>query len=89
MEEFVTVTEASKIKKLSTGHIRQLCIDGKLLGVQKMGKMWIIPRKSLEEYEPGLKGFAVYWGHKRSEKEALRAMGHKARNAVFQEERPE
>lgn len=82
MEDFVTVTEASKIKKLSTGHIRQLCIDGKLSGVRKIGKMWIIPRKSLDEYEPGLKGFSIYWVRKHAEDEIIRKLVNEACNSA-------
>ena len=67
MEGFITVTEAAKIKKLSTGHIRQLCIEGKLEGVQKLGRNWAIPIASIEKYTPGLKGYAAYWAHKKAE----------------------
>lgn len=70
MEGFVTVSEAAKLKNLSSGHIRQLCIDGKLEGVQKLGRNWAIPVASLDKYTPGLKGYAAYWEHKNAEKRA-------------------
>ncbi len=72
MKGFITVTEAAKIKKLSTGHIRQLCIEGKLEGVQKLGRNWAIPIASIENYTPGLKGFAAYWANKKAEYENLK-----------------
>ena len=71
MEDFVTVSQAAKIRQLSTGHIRQLCIEGKLLGAQKLGNQWVIPKKSILDYEPGLKGFAVYWEHQRATEKAI------------------
>ena len=71
MEEFMTVTQAAEMKQLSTGHVRQLCIDGKLSGATKMGNQRIIPKKSVMEYEAGLQGFAAFWAHKKAEEEAL------------------
>ena len=65
MEGFMTVKEAAELKHLSTGHIRQLCIDNKLKGAHKMGNQWIIPEKTIREYEPDPKGFAVVWERRR------------------------
>ena len=71
MDEFVTVSQAAKLKQLSTGYVRQLCIDGKLTGAQKMGNQWIIPRDTIEKYKPAPRGFAVVWERKKSEKAAF------------------
>ena len=70
VEEFVTVSQAAKMKKYSTGYVRQLCIDGKLPGAQKMGNQWIIPKKSIIDYEPKKKGFAAVWERKRAYQKA-------------------
>ena len=70
MEGFKTVNEAAKMLNRSTGHVRQLCIDGKLEGAQKMGNQWVIPEKSIGGYEPGEKGFAVVWKQRRARKAA-------------------
>ena len=59
MKNFLTVKEAATKRKLSEGHIRQLCINGKIEGVLKHGRAWVIPCEAIEKYRPGLKGFAL------------------------------
>lgn len=70
MKDFLTVKEAAIEKKLSEGHIRQLCINSKIKGVQKHGRAWVIPKQSLEEYKPGLRGFALVQARKEAERQA-------------------
>ena len=81
MEEFVTVSQAAEMKQLSTGHIRQLCIKGKLAGAQKMGNQWIIPRETIEKYKPAPKGFAVVWQRRHDERVKLKEL---CQNVVLQ-----
>ena len=86
MEGFLTVVEAAKYKGLSTGHIRQLCIDGKLEGVQKFGRMWSIPITSLDKYTPGPKGFEAYWQHKRKEGDLLLSQIKEIKEKIIHEQ---
>ncbi len=80
MEDFVTISQAAKIKRLSTGHIRRLCIDGKLQGAMKLGCQWIIPKKVLMEYKPGARGFELYWEKQRTNQKAFNEKCQEAGN---------
>ena len=70
-EKFMTATNAAKQLKLTSGHIRQLCIDGKFPGAEKMGKTSIIQREAVDNYHPTEKGFAVVWKKRQAEKATL------------------
>lgn len=60
-EKYVSVTEASKIANLTRTQILRLCKQGRFLGAEKIGNVWIIPKASVENYEPAPKGFAAVW----------------------------
>lgn len=67
--DYVTVEYAAKYLKRTKRHICWLCINGKLPGAKKFGeRVWAIPRKSVEEYEPAPQGFAVIKERKGAEK---------------------
>ena len=70
-EKYMTATEAAKKLGLTTGHIRQLCIDGKFPDAEKMGKTWIVPKESVDNYVPPPKGFAAVWKKRRDKEAAL------------------
>lgn len=44
---YLTTIEASEMLQCSTAHIRNLCIDGRIVGATKQGRDWIIPEPSL------------------------------------------
>jgi excisionase family DNA binding protein len=72
-EKYITVTDAAKQLNLTSGHVRQLCIDGKFPEAEKMGKTWIIPREAVEKYQPEEKGFAAVWKKKHAREAAQQA----------------
>ena len=44
--EYLTTTEMAKIWNLSSRRIGVLCAEGRIDGVIKKGKMWLIPSES-------------------------------------------
>ena len=72
LENFMTVKDAAAFLGLSTGRIRQLCIKGEIPKAQKVGNTWVIPRASVEAYEPGPQGFAAVWERRHAAPTALR-----------------
>lgn len=72
--EYMTVEEAAKRLNRTKRHICWLCINGKLQGAEKFGeKVWAIPKKSVEGYEPGKQGFAAVKERKEKENAILLA----------------
>ena len=74
-EDFITITQATEVatssgKRLSRSQIHHLCKGGKL-AAQKVGKAWVISRKSVEAYKPEETGFAAVWKKRRTEQAAL------------------
>ena len=60
IEDFMTTKQAAEHLKRTKSLICKLCLKGKLPGARRIGeKMWLIPRKSVEEYKPGKQGFAA------------------------------
>jgi hypothetical protein len=53
---FVSTVEAAKMMDKNEIFIAQLCQRGKLVGVKKFGKSWLIPLASVESYSPGKRG---------------------------------
>ena len=55
--DYLTVTQAAKELKKTTGWIRNLCINGILEGAEKIDvSNWLIPRASVLNYQPGKRG---------------------------------
>jgi hypothetical protein len=55
--EYLTVTQAAKELKKTTGWIRNLCIKGILEGAEKLDvSNWLIPRESVLSYKPMKRG---------------------------------
>lgn len=51
-EEYITASEAMEILGLSRSHVSRLCTAGRFEGAQRLGNMWLIPRKAVEEHKP-------------------------------------
>lgn len=43
MSKLITSEEAAVELGVSDGHVRQLCIDGRIEGAQRIGWAWMIP----------------------------------------------
>lgn len=52
LEEYLTVSEASKIVGMTEEYVRRLCVDGKIIGAIKFGKAWAIPRSAIKPIHP-------------------------------------
>ena len=44
----------------------------------KIGKVWLIPRKAIENYKPGPQGFAAVWAQRRAAKQATQSENNDA-----------
>ena len=56
--EYVDAVTASKILQVTRARVSTLCRENRFLGQVRVGHFWLIPRKSVEEYqrkEPGRK----------------------------------
>ncbi|CAM1380299.1 helix-turn-helix domain-containing protein [Fretibacterium fastidiosum] len=71
-KSLLSVTEVAAIMELGRSQILRLCNQHRLYGAQKIGNTWVIPRSSVEAYEPGPQGFAAVWGRRKVERAALR-----------------
>ena len=64
-ENYMTIREVANKFKCTTGNINYLCKNGKLPGAVKVSDLWLIPRESVENYQPALKGFSAMWEKRR------------------------
>lgn len=53
-EQWVSVSEAAKLYQLTTGYVRRLLIDQKIIG-RKSGGIWLVLLSSLEEHQRRMK----------------------------------
>jgi hypothetical protein len=53
---YVSTVEAAAMMSKHEAFITHLCSHGKLAGVRKFGKSWLIPIESVETYTPGKRG---------------------------------
>ena len=65
IKDLVSVEEAAKILGYRNSSVALLCRQGKLEGAFRIGHQWMIPRKTIENYEKGPQGFAAIWLRKR------------------------
>jgi hypothetical protein len=56
IDEYITVSEASKLMHKVVSMIARLCQTGKLPGAKKIAKTWLIPRESVLNYVPMKRG---------------------------------
>jgi hypothetical protein len=49
LDELISLREASKLSRLSAGHLRLLVSRGKLWGM-KIGRNWVTTAQAVEEY---------------------------------------
>ena len=69
IQDFVSVEDAAKILGYVKSSVTLLCRQGKLEGAIRIGHQWLIPRKTIENYEKAPQGFAAVWKQRR-EKES-------------------
>jgi excisionase family DNA binding protein len=50
MENFYTVRDVTKILGLTIRHVGRMCKDGTFKGAKLFGRMYIIPKESVEQY---------------------------------------
>ena len=65
IKDLVSVEEAAKILGYRKTSVALLCRQGKLEGAFRIGHQWMIPRKTIENYEKGPQGFAAIWQRRR------------------------
>ncbi len=86
IQDFISVQEAVKISGYNGRTISYLCKHGKLEGAVKVANRWLIPRKALEEYQPGPQGYAAVWEHRRA---AQKVKAEKGESATIMRNMPE
>ena len=67
IQDFVSVEDAAKILGYVKNSVTLLCRQGKLEGAIRIGHQWLIPRKTIENYEKAPQGFAAIWKRKHEE----------------------
>ena len=55
-DEYVDAAKAAEMLQIKRARMSQLCSDGRFPGMVRVGHFWLIPRKSVEEYERGTPG---------------------------------
>ena len=71
LDDYISLSEAAKLFGHHKNFWARLCQQGKLPGARKMGRMWVVPRESAQNYTPGPQGFAAV--KKRAEEAAVLA----------------
>ena len=80
-QNYVDSPEAARMLDVSDGRIRQLCLKGRFEGALKMGKSWIIPIVTINNFRrnrPGPKP-------KPTTREELKALISEARKSSIKE----
>ena len=70
IKDLVSVEEAAKILGYRNSSVALLCRQGKLEGAFRIGHQWMIPRKTIENYEKAPQGFAAIWKRRREAEKA-------------------
>jgi hypothetical protein len=81
---YVSTVEAAAMMSKHEAFITHLCSHGKLAGVRKFGKSWLIPIDSVKSYTPSKRG-----AKPRKEKLAGELAGIRAEIAASKEEQPQ
>ena len=56
MEDYVDQVTAGKLLNVTQGRISQLCSQGRFQGAMKIGWSWIIPKETIENFQPLRRG---------------------------------
>ena len=56
--DYVTLKEAEDLSKIKADTLKKRCQNNQILGAIKKGKMWFIPRDSINRKKT-MKGFAI------------------------------
>ena len=59
LDDYISLSEAARIIERHPKHLALLCRQGKLEGARKIGRDWVVPRESVQNYTPGPQGFAA------------------------------
>jgi hypothetical protein len=70
---YISTVEAARMMSKNEDFVTHLCQRGKLDGVKKFGKSWLIPIESVESYAPGKRGPRTKKERLSSELEGIRA----------------
>ena len=71
IDDYISLSEAAKLFGHYKNFWARLCRQGELPGARKMGRIWVVPRESVQNYTPGSQGFAAV--KKRAEEAAVLA----------------
>ena len=55
-DEYIDAVTAAKMLGVTRARVSTLCINGRFPNMVRVGHFWLIPRKSVEEYERGKPG---------------------------------
>lgn len=50
--EFISVKDAALLWNISERRVQKLCADKRILGVQRFGKSWMIPKDVVKPTDP-------------------------------------
>ncbi|NEP79389.1 MAG: DNA-binding protein [Okeania sp. SIO3B3] len=66
-EPFATTTQAAFLLNISTGRLRELLNQGRVVNAQKVGRLWMIPlnHRGMPEIKPGRRGPEGTWNKNR------------------------
>lgn len=56
MIEYITASEAAKNWGISERRVQKLCEDGRIPGVAKFSRMWLIPKDAVKPTDGRIKG---------------------------------
>ena len=56
MFEYISAPEAAKKWSISERRVQKLCEDGRILGVAKFSRMWLIPKDAVKPTDGRIKG---------------------------------
>lgn len=50
--DYISVTQAAEKWKLSPRRVQKLCSEDRIPGVERMGRMWLIPKDAVKPTDP-------------------------------------
>ena len=56
MSEYISAPEAAKKWSISERRVQKLCEDGRIPGVAKFSRMWLIPKDAVKPTDGRIKG---------------------------------